>query len=436
MAPPMASALRKTNGTKKRSVTFATGGDDDDDDDDISNLSSNKRARIDLKKNIDNNDHDDSNDQDKDESHYEIGTDSKLSLIQGVSDGGGENDSDQVPIEPFHMRNEREDGSGYFDGETYIFRRGKRSVGEEEDAWLDLLEEQQGQQCSVVRKNQDQSPMDEDESDQQVTQMNENQKVSVCRSLASLLSSNTQETVVQALSRYGAVHKQQNKKIKKQPAWKKQLLTKQGSDDPEKDSSSNQKVEQKNVSHDKSSTQFVKANIVQVSEMADALLVSGVHGIYDMTREDLIGMANKLIDRQESNEFKDQKKSYFNNQTLEKSTKEVDNKRSVFWEYQGNEDCQIHGPFTTEQMISWRSTGFFVGDQAVDIRVIANKNEGVAHPIIVQSDNEARNFVDDLMADLESDDEDNTVKGRKPSGTQIESTWLRSDTVNFSSYLN
>ena len=47
------------------------------------------------------------------------------------------NESGDCPIEPFNLKSEREDGEGYFDGDTYVFRRGKGD--EEEDAWLDNL---------------------------------------------------------------------------------------------------------------------------------------------------------------------------------------------------------------------------------------------------------------------------------------------------------
>ena len=415
MAPPMASALRKRDGSKKQSVSFASHTD-------VTNEDSprHKRARV---------EHHEEVDEDQDERHYEIESDSKFSLMQ--ENNGG---SDYVPIEPFHMRNEREDGTGYFDGDTYVFRRGKRH-GEEDDAWLDDLEEQQEQQYGVVRKQQEEAFSDEDDSDRQATQMSDSQKISVCRSLASLLSSKTNETVAQALSRYGAIQKQQNKKIKKQPAWKKQLLSKH-------DNGEQSKIK-RDENEGKEETHLAKANIAQVSEMADALLVSGIHGIYDMSHEDLTNMVQKLSKSLGVNGDGQEKKSYFGDQCKETNSNDVNSSlalaketdTNITWEYKGNDDGQIHGPFTTEQMISWRSAGFFVGKQAVDIRVVQRQGGGNISSSMPIQTKVKDGAVDDLMADLESDDEENSNKCTSDLA-QGDTEWIRSDSINFSSYLH
>ena len=41
---------------------------------------------------------------------------------------------------------------------------------------------------------------------------------------------------------------------------------------------------------------------------------------------------------------------------------------NVQWEYRGNQDNFIHGPYTTQQMLEWTKAGYFVGAAAVDIR--------------------------------------------------------------------
>jgi CD2 antigen cytoplasmic tail-binding protein 2 len=90
------------------------------------------------------------------------------------------------------------------------------------------------------------------------------------------------------------------------------------------------------------------------------------------------------------------------------------------WEYKGNEDGAIHGPFTTKQMLEWTSCGYFVGANAVDIRRVGSGNAGDAG---VKSD------VDDLMADLMEDEEESE---KKADGSN---EWMRSDAVDFNSYL-
>ena len=44
-----------------------------------------------------------------------------------------------VEIEPFHMKHEETDGSGYFEGDTYVFRSNIDDGGEA-DAWLDGID--------------------------------------------------------------------------------------------------------------------------------------------------------------------------------------------------------------------------------------------------------------------------------------------------------
>ena len=59
--------------------------------------------------------------------------------ISGAYDAGS---NAACPVEPFNLRAEREGGEGYFDGDTYVFRRleeGGRAMDEEPDAWLDEL---------------------------------------------------------------------------------------------------------------------------------------------------------------------------------------------------------------------------------------------------------------------------------------------------------
>ena len=54
-------------------------------------------------------------------------------------------EKDDIAVEPFNMNAEQSDGSGYFDGDTYVFR--KHAQDEEPDAWLESLSDgKQGQQ--------------------------------------------------------------------------------------------------------------------------------------------------------------------------------------------------------------------------------------------------------------------------------------------------
>ena len=59
--------------------------------------------------------------------------------ISGAYDAGP---NATCPVEPFNLKAEREGGEGYFDGDSYVFRKledGGRALDEEPDPWLDGL---------------------------------------------------------------------------------------------------------------------------------------------------------------------------------------------------------------------------------------------------------------------------------------------------------
>ena len=87
-------------------------------------------------------------------------------------------------------------------------------------------------------------------------------------------------------------------------------------------------------------------------------------------------------------------------------------------------------------MMEWTSCGYFVGDSAVDIRRVGNASSEVGIVKTAEESAPAKTDVDDLMADLESDEEDNDNDGDKTSANvDAESSWMRSDRVDFSLYL-
>jgi len=126
-----------------------------------------------------------------------------------------------------------------------------------------------------------------------------------------------------------------------------------------------------------------KESLSTVTGAASELMVRGVINIYDMTRKQM-------------------------QIRLEKHKPVVE----ATWEYQGNEDNQVHGPYTSLQMKGWIDAGFFVGDSAVLVRSITK-----------MSDKEM-SIKDDLLNDLNDDEEDEGERGE----------WVKSDQVDFSKY--
>mmetsp|Transcript_43145 Transcript_43145/g.73579 ORF Transcript_43145/g.73579 Transcript_43145/m.73579 type:complete len:234 (-) Transcript_43145:35-736(-) len=222
-----------------------------------------------------------------------------------------------------------------------------------------------------------------------------------------------------------------------------------------------------------------RQTVEELTELADALLFGGEANSYDLTRKDWIhrfkleryfpsssqqkkrpleedAMGNEVQQQQQA---KKKSRGYFddgasspnandgNNGDTTEATKIAPLSAQVMWEYKGNEDGAIHGPYTSKQMHDWTSCGYFVGESAVDIRRVrsCSDNKSSEKDAAAQQggdDGDAKTDVDDLMADLMDDDDDddaNEGDGKtqtKDEGkTGGESPWMRSDRVDFSLYL-
>lgn len=327
-------------------------------------------------------------------------TDNRYSLAMGGKNT--DQDKEQCPIEPFNMRSEREDGSGYFDGDTYVFRR-HNDDDEEEDAWLKNLNEKDQNKstnedtfsvaASLSRKRSKPGSGSTDKSSNMNMSLT---KEEVYQKMALLLAKDD-ETVLQALSRYGSIIKRE----------KKQGISSAGS--------SSRKA------------------LDEITELCNVCMMKFDDGasIYErgkkyMSNHMLENGSNDISKRKLNTYFQDQSKSkrFKADQKPEEGRTEIgpsSKKESTKWEYRGNEDNKIHGPFTTEQMIGWIKAGYFVGEMAVDTRIISGE-----HP---DSTVEKKDVdVDDLLDDLESDDDvTNTMDS--------DETWLRSDKIDFLKYL-
>uniref|UniRef100_A0A7S3VH66 GYF domain-containing protein n=1 Tax=Chaetoceros debilis TaxID=122233 RepID=A0A7S3VH66_9STRA len=335
-----------------------------------------------------------------------------------------ENKKDECPVEPFNMASERDDGMGYFDGDTYVFRRNR---GEEEDAWLDSLngankntkeEENEGGARSLDsmmlnkngKKDKDQKIEESSNSisDDSVT------KEKIYDQLILLLASNS-ETVIQALGRYGAIIKREKKKKSHSSA----TVT---------DSAS-------------------KKALNLLTELSNVCMMKfDDHNIYDHNRE----YFQIFLTQSDASEAGKRKRKYFeegsdgvqlNNRTAKRSkddtsaannatTTSTEIEKEIKWEYKGNQDGSIHGPFTTKQMVEWIQLGFFVGGAAVDVRVLSTSNQDETK---IKTDESGQEVVDDLLGDLEDSDDDDCDNETKTNPKEV--VWMRSDKVDFTQYL-
>lgn len=358
------------------------------------------------------------------------------------------------PVEPFNMDSERDGGLGYFDGDTYVFRRNRKSVDGEDDAWLDGAsddeddndeEEESGQMAldsiASIRQNKSRvSSMEDNRKKKSKYVSNDDRPEDLGLRLVGLLLGD-EETVMMALARHGASLREL--RAREQKATRKvQLMKKRGkllSSEEASDVATNDTVAAETKGQLKIEMERTRDVVEELSEIADLFLFGGETEAYELTRKDwnhrfkldtTLGHLKRPL-----NDAGDvSKRGYFGNATDAETeiTEVLSQTEEVLWEYKGNEDGVIYGPYTSQQMMEWTSCGYFVGESSVDIRRVSNtaKKEGED----VHAD------VDDLMADLLDDDDEDveTAKERANDGvvaTNAKSSWLRSDRVDFNLYL-
>jgi CD2 antigen cytoplasmic tail-binding protein 2 len=326
-------------------------------------------------------------DDDEDDDEDETTINAKTSLA-----------SEGIPVEPFHMRQEQSDGTGFFDGDTYIFR--KRSADQEPDAWLESLNEttRPGEDDDNDNENDNENDSDSDGSDQDglasTTTTTTANKEQWYAKLLNLVSDT--ETIMQAVIRYGAL-------LKRHPPNK--------SKNKHNDKASNTTSSSQDQQHQSEAFQLAQSSLNHLTEAANALLTLGDVDIYQKTRNDLL----QLIPQQPQQQHPQQQ--------VDQTTT-----ATVSWEYKGSQDGIIHGPYTSEQMSAWTQAGYFVGNQAVQIRTITKQ----ANP--KDKAKASEDLLSDLMDDNDDDDDDDT-KGDQQGDGLVRGDWVLSDSVDFGAFL-
>ena len=411
---------------------------------------------------------------DKDDKHYTNSND--MSLITDQDKNPDEYETNAginagCPVEPFNMNAEKDGGLGYFDGDTYVFRHNQKPVDGEDDAWLDGLGEDNeketgggGLDSTSIWKP---SSSDTKSAGYKGEQSKRKSKFvseddipeDIGRRMATLLQDDN-ETVMMALTRHGASIRQlqsQQQKLAKKSKIKKRKPSKSKKEDDitsttSSSSSDNIDAEVKQL---KMKVEQTRECVEELTELADALLFGGETEAYELTKSDWIHkfkleqyfptssaaaiQRKRPLEGEEDTQSKKKSKGYFDTNTEETKTETHvatnTNKPSVestvMWEYKGNEDGTIHGPYTSQQMKDWTSCGYFVGESAVDIRRVGSSDTGKSDNKQESKEEDTKADVDDLMADLMDDDEEET----KEESENTSAAWMRSDRVDFSLYL-
>lgn len=215
--------------------------------------------------------------------------------------------SEGISIEPFNMEQEQSDGTGYFDGDTYVFR--KRDNSEEPDAWLESLG---GNDKQPYSKQQDTGSSNSGSEAEVGSDIDDWTEQELYAKILPLVSDT--ETVTQAIIRYGNLLKRR------------------------------QKPQQQD-----SSMKLAQTALNELTEAANALLLKGQVDIYQTTRNEIV----KLLPHKD---------------TTSTTGTNGNTPHKVKWEYQGMQDGQIHGPYATDEMLGWIQAGYFVGPSVVKVR--------------------------------------------------------------------
>jgi hypothetical protein len=397
--------------------------------------------------------------------------------LQSKSENGfGKSEKEQCPIEPFNMTAEREDGEGYFDGDTYIFRRGNGG-DEEEDAWLDGLKQDgdgdagSGSRSasgagskhsesasaieSMMRNTQSQS-----QSQSQTNHQDTLTKEQIYDQFIPLLATDS-ETVMQALGRYGTIIKREKKR--NQTTARTRVT---GTGATTKGAGTGTGAKKK---HESASTKALD-RLTELSSLS--MMKFDDTNVYEHNRQ----FFSEYLRKSDGEEGIKRKRSYFGGEqgqgqgrgggdNQKRSRGEDDAVTSAatatvtatatataskMWEYRGNQDHSIHGPYTTSQMLDWIKAGYFIGATAVDVRSIVRSNAiATASASILlakTAGGDKQEVVNDLLGDLEdSDDDEEGGEGgghgdgerTNADGTNASSSaeWQKSDEVDFSSFL-
>ena len=306
--------------------------------------------------------------------------------------------TDGVKIEPFHMRDEENDGTGFFDGDTYVFRKHPPLEDGEPDAWADTLmredDDKDGASLNIaVPKRQPHNNKSDLQED-----LDELSKEQLYKRILILLGD--AESIMQAIQRYGKLVK--NPRKQRYGGKKNAIINKSAA-----------------VNDDKCNV--AKKSLDELTGAANALLLKGEVDIYDTTKKTIYRM------------FPSSEQQTNNNKGIAKNNTDIITK----WEYQGNEDNQLHGPYTTVQMLGWKNAGYFVGIQRVKIRTVQEEMSDEKESLSTEED-----LLNDLMDDDDDDDdkeeEEESRPNKKAKNTNcvtVKGEWMWSNEVDYQKYL-
>lgn len=403
-----------------------------------------------------------------------------------------------IRVEPFHMKNEQSNGMGYFVGDTYVFRQRRKrrrtqqatedgdedddddddgdddDDNQEPDAWLDLIKYQQRKEhadarttASVQPSHNDENRLDSSEEKNTDNRIHVHSNSSSNSERFDQLSEtelyarilpilNESETVSQAIIRYGKFRSRKANSYKTSaPAT---AITTSATTVGIEDGKANRNIANTNVTQSAAVAvdpvqQMAQDSLQELTSLSSAvLLLQGRVDIYQMTRKDLL----RCLSRHDTLDGKTSAVTVASTTSRETpSERDIRNNRTNRWEYQGRSDGQIHGPYTTQEMMQWIHAGYFIGDAVVYVRLVTTSTTLPADEVS-SSDTKTEQYTsakDELLNDLfEEEDAANdnadtcgttrSLPRRNGDGGKVpvmpqetRGDWIRSDQIDFLQYM-
>ena len=347
------------------------------------------------------------------------------------------NDNGGVPITPFNMTEEETDGTGYFDGDTYVFRHGGGSGNkndDEPDAWVDGLDGDQDDADPDGNKRMPITSISHRSS--AATNNNDLDQWTDQELYARMLPlvSDT-ETISEAIIRYGLLlpsRGAQHTQRKKRPRQHGGAVAATAAEQPQDDDNNNDSADNETRS------ELARAALRDLTEAASALLLRGKVDVYQHTRRDLIRKLPTTAAATGESGGEGKSASTLVPSASPNAAIDKDTASAVKWEYMGSGDGLVHGPFTTSDMLQWTQAGYFVGTSAVQVRTVREDKSNNSHTTLTSP-----TLQDDLLNDLLDDDEDEAEregengKGSAPPSPPlvVRGDWQMSDQVDFARFL-
>ncbi|XP_074641708.1 CD2 antigen cytoplasmic tail-binding protein 2 homolog [Tubulanus polymorphus] len=298
------------------------------------------KSRFKGKHSLDSDEEDDGPDDEK----YNVLADDD---IEGQEDDTIDYD-EGTKITPFNMKEEMEEG--HFDTEgTYIFKSNKDEI---QDNWLDNIDWVKVKQ--IPKQDETQKTNKDDDDDDDDADLPELDKLSTYEKILTLVKPG--ESVMKAIKRLGG--KKVSAATSASQKWNKK----------KKKASDGNKVEVDEPGVDKEA-------MLRLTEYADALMQSGEFDAYSDTYEKIsfklkmlkppkpLDAESELDMFADDFDSKDESKTTSSQSALKSAEQKPEGSTNdnVMWEYKWEDkhDAELHGPYTSDQMMNWADDGYF-----------------------------------------------------------------------------